>query len=245
MKSLICISHVPDTTTKIKYTPDGKSLDTQDVTFIINPYDEFGLVRAIEFKEQSGEGQVTVLCVGGAEVEPTLRKALAIGADDAVRIDAKPQDGYSVARMISDYAKDKGYDLIFCGKESIDNNAAVVPGMISEMMDMPFVSLCIKLDVEGGKAKLHREIDGGYEELESDLPMVVSCQKGMSEWRIPNMRGIMSARTKPLQVVPASDVSPAVTTEHLELPPAKGGVTYIDPENPEKLVQILHEQGVI
>jgi len=245
MKSLVCISHVPDTTTKIQYTPDGKSLDKTGVTFIINPYDEFGLVRAIEFKEQTGQGEVTVLCVGGAEVEPTLRKALAIGADKAVRVDADPQDGFSVAKQIAAYAEGKGYDFVFMGKESIDNNNSVVPGMVAEMLNMPFVSLGIHLEVKDGKALVHREIDAGYQEMEASIPCVISCQKGLAEWRIPNMRGIMQARTKPLEVVPGADVTPKVETVKLELPPAKTGVTYIDPEKPEELIDMLHEKGII
>src|SRR5688572_16505925 len=155
MKSLVCISHVPDTTTKIQYTPDGKALDKNGVTFIINPYDEFGLVRAIEFKEQTSQGNITVLCVGGADVEPTLRKALAIGADDAVRINSEPLDGMYVAQQIAAYAKGKGFDFIFFGKESIDGNGAEVPGMVAEYLELPFVSQAIHLSVEGGKAKVH------------------------------------------------------------------------------------------
>ena len=245
MKALVCISHVPDTTTKIQYTPDGKSLDKSGVTFVINPYDEFGLVRAIEEKEKTGSGSVTVLCVGSAEVEPTLRKALAIGADDAVRIDADPVDGRSVATMIADYAKDKGYDAIFAGKESIDSNGSEVPGMIAEMLSVPFVSLCTSFSVEGSTAQLQREVDGGYEKIECSTPLVVSCQKGMAEWRIPNMRGIMMARKKPLTVAPATSATAYVTTDKLELPPAKSGCVYVEPAEAEKLVQILNDNGII
>jgi electron transfer flavoprotein beta subunit len=245
MKSLVCISHVPDTTTKIQYTADGKSLDKNGVTFIINPYDEFGLVRAIEFKEQSGQGNVTVLCVGGADVEPTLRKALAIGADDAVRIDAEPLDGMFVAEQIAAYAKGKGFDFIFFGKESIDSNGSEVPGMVAEYLDLPFVSQGIHLTVEGGKAKLQRELDGGYESIESSIPVVVSCQKGIAEWRIPNMRGIMMAKTKKLEVVAAAPGEAAVSTVKLELPPSKGGCVYIDAENAGSLVEMLVDKGLI
>lgn len=245
MKSLVCISHVPDTTTKIKYTDDGKSLDTTGVTFIINPYDEYGLVRAIEFKEQSGQGEITALCVGGAEVEPTLRKALAIGADKAVRVDGEAKDGMYVAKQIAAQAKDNGYDFIFFGKESIDSNGSEVPGMVAELLGLPFVSQAIHLSMEGDKAKLHREISGGYEVIESSLPCVVSCQKGISEWRIPNMRGIMMAKRKPLAVEGAVEAAASVSTEKLELPPPKGGCTYIAPEEAEKLVDILVDKGLL
>jgi electron transfer flavoprotein beta subunit len=247
MKSLVCISHVPDTTTKIQYTADGKALDKNGVTFIINPYDEFGLVRAIEFKEQSGQGNVTVLCVGNADVEPTLRKALAVGADDAVRIDTGSNeiDGLYVAQQIAAYAQGKGFDFIFFGKESIDSNGSEVPGMVAELLDLPFISQAIHLTVEGGKAKVHRELDGGYESLESIIPAVISCQKGIAEWRIPNMRGIMMARTKPLVVSAAVAAQVAVTTEKMQLPPAKSGCTYIDAEDAGKLVEILVDKGLI
>ncbi len=244
MNSLVCISHVPDTTTKIKYDAAGKALDKTGVSYVINPYDEYGLVRALELKEASGQGNITVLCVGNAEVEATLRKALAIGADDAVRIDAEPQDGYSVAHMISQFAKDKNFDLIFMGKESIDHNGSEVPGMVAELMGLPFVSYAIELKAEGGKIQLHREIDGGYEVLEATPPLVVSCQKGMAEWRIPNMRGIMASRTKPLALVPGN-ASPYVVTEKLELPEAKTGCVYVKAEEAEKLVDMLHDKGLI
>ncbi len=247
MKSLVCISHVPDTTTKIQYTADGKALDKNGVTFVINPYDEFGLVRAIEFKEQSGQGNVTVLCVGGPDVEPTIRKALAIGADDAVRIDngSSELDGLYVATQIANYAKDKGFDFIFFGKESIDSNGSEVPGMVAELLNLPFVSQATKLSVTGTTARLHREIDGGYEVIESSIPAVVSCQKGMAEWRIPNMRGIMMSKTKQLAVSPAIASDVAVSTEKLQLPPSKGGCTYIDAEDAGKLVEILVDKGLI
>ncbi len=245
MKSLVCISHVPDTTTKIKYTDDGKSLDTSGVTFIIGPYDEYGLVRAIEFKEQTGEGSVTVLCVGGSQVEPTLRKALAIGADSAVRIDANPLDGMFVAKQISDYARGKEFDFIFFGKESIDHNASEVPGMVAEYLDLPFVSQAIHLEMDGDTAILHREIDGGYEVLHSSTPVVVSCQKGISEWRIPNMRGIMMAKRKPMEVCSATEGAVAVSTERFELPPPKSGCIYIAPEDAGSLVEMLADKGLL
>lgn len=245
MKTLICISHVPDTTTKIQYSADGSELDKTGVTFVINPYDEFGLVRAIEFKEQTGQGSVTVLCVGGAEVEPTLRKALAIGADDAVRIDAQPADAFFVAKQIAGYAADKGFDIIFAGKESIDHNGSQVPGMVAELMGLPFVSLGIKVDANGDKLSVQREIDGGYEVMEVPKPAVISTQKGVAEWRIPNMRGIMAARRKPLNVVPAVDASPKVKTVKLELPPPKAGCQYFEPENAGDLVHLLHDKGII
>lgn len=245
MKTLICISHVPDTTTKIQYSADGSELDTTGVTFVINPFDEFGLVRAIEFKEQSGAGSVTTLCVGGPEVEPTLRKTLAIGADDAVRINGQAHDAFYVAKQIAEYAKDKGFDIIFAGKESIDHNGSQVPGMVAELLDMPFVSLAIKVDDAGDSLNLQREIDGGYEVMTAPKPVVISTQKGVAEWRIPNMRGIMQARRKPLNVVEPVDAQPRVKTTKLELPPEKGGCEYIEPDNAGQLITMLHDKGII
>jgi electron transfer flavoprotein beta subunit len=246
LNCLVCISHVPDTTTKIKYNAEGNGLDKTGVTFVINPYDEFGLVRAVELQEAAGgQGKVTAICIGNAEVEPTLRKALSIGANDAVRIDAEPLDAFYVASQIAAYAKDKNYDIIFFGKESIDNNSSAVPGMVAELLGLSFISYATKLTAENGKAIIHREVDGGYEVLESSFPLAVSCQKGMAEWRIPNMRGIMAARTKPLAVVAPAAVEPAVTTMRFDLPPAKVGCTYVEAAEAEKLVEILHNKGLI
>ena len=245
MKTLICISHVPDTTTKIQYTADGSDLDKTGVTFVINPFDEYGLVRAIEFTENGIPGTITALCVGGPEVEPTLRKALAIGADDAVRIDAQPQDAFYVAKQIAEYAKDKGFDIIYAGKESIDYNGSQVPGMVAEMLGLPFVSQAIKVDDAGDSVAVQREIDGGYEVMTASKPVVISTQKGVAEWRIPNMRGIMAARRKPLKVEAPVEAQAKVKTTKLELPPAKGGCQYIDPENAGELITILHDKGII
>ena len=245
MKILVCISNVPDTTTKIVFTPDGKALNSTGVTFIINPYDEFGLVRALEFQEQGKAQSVTVISVGEKDIEPTLRKALAIGANDAVRIDAKPTDAYFVAKQIAEYAKDKGFDLIFTGKESIDYNGCMVPGMIAEMMNLPFVSFATKMEINGDKAVLNREIDGGEEGIESPFPLVVSCQKGMAEWRIPNMRGIMASRTKPLAVVAPTADSAGVTTTGFTYPAAKGNCSYFGTDEVQGLANALHNKGLV
>ena len=177
MRCLVCISHVPDTTTKIVFDTSGKDLNKNGVTFIINPYDEYGISRSLEFKEKTGQGSTTILCVGKAEVDQTIRKALAVGADDSVRIDADPLDAHFVAYQIAEFARGKGYDFIFFGKESIDGNGSQVAGMVAEMLGMPFVSLCKKLDVEGNKAIVQREIEGGTEILESTIPLVFLFKK--------------------------------------------------------------------
>src|SRR5436190_18544144 len=222
MKILVCITHVPDTTSKINFIENNTKFDTTGVQFIIGPYDDYALARAIEIKEATPGTTVTVLNVGTAETEPTLRKALAIGADDAIRVNAEPTDSFFVASQIAEQAK--GYDLILMGRESIDYNSGVVHGIVGEMLGIPSISPVMKLDIEGNKAKLAREIEGGKEYLEVSLPFVAGCQEPIAEWKIPNMRGIMSARTKPLKVVEPKTVEQTVALKKFELPPAKGTV---------------------
>lgn len=246
MKILVCISNVPDTTTKIVFTPDGKSLNTQGVQFVINPYDEwYALVRALELKEAKGAGAVTLIHVGPAANEAIIRKGLAIGADDAVRIDLDPSDAYAVAEQIAAYAKDKGYDLILAGKETIDSNGSLVGGMLAEQLQLPYVSLASKLDVNGTTATLECDIDGGTAVVECTLPAVVSCQKGMAEARIPNMRGIMAARTKPLTVVPAANPSSLTTADTFTPAEGRKAVKMIDADNMDELVSLLHNEAKV
>jgi electron transfer flavoprotein beta subunit len=245
MNILVCISHVPDTTTRITFEPNGKSLNKAGVTFVINPYDEFGLSKAMEFKEKSNDVHISVICVGDIETEPTLRKALAIGADDAFRIDTQPLDSFSVATLISDWARDKSFDLIFTGKESIDENAGAVPGMLAELLGVSFISYATKLDINGNSVIGYREIDNGMEILEAQLPLLVSCQKGIAEWRIPNMRGIMAARSKPLTVINALQVENRVITLNFKQPEGKTGCVYYSSDNPEELISVLSTKGII
>jgi electron transfer flavoprotein beta subunit len=220
MKILVCISHVPDTTSRIRFMSDGAQLDKQGLQFIIGPYDDYALARAVELKEAHG-GTVTVLNVGLAETEPTIRKALAIGADNAIRIDAEPTDSWFVARQIAEVAKDQSYDLILMGRESIDFNGGVVHGMVAEMLGLQAFSPVMKLDILDGKVKMAREIEGGKEYLEVSMPLVAGCQEPIAEWKIPNMRGIMTARTKPLEVKSASDDLKPTVHVHFELPPTQ------------------------
>ena len=244
MKFLVCISHVPDTTTKITFTPDGKAFNAAGVQFIINPYDEMALTRALELKESLG-GTVTIINVGLAGTEPTLRKALAIGADDAIRINAEPVDALFVANEIAAVAKNEKYDIIFGGRESIDYNGAQVMGMIAEFLEMPSVAIATKLDISGTIATLEREIDGGKEIVSVNLPFVVSAQKDFAEPRIPNMRGIMSARTKPLKVVEATNTLKATASVAFQNPPAKSECKMVSPEHPEELIHLLHIEAKI
>jgi electron transfer flavoprotein beta subunit len=246
MKILICISHVPDTTTKIQFNAEGTELNKAGVTFIINPYDEFAISRALELKEAGKPiEQITVLCVGGAEVEATLRKALSLGVTDAVRIDAEARDAYYVANQIAAYAKDKGYDLVAGGKESIDSNGSAVLGMVAELIDAPYVSFATELDVNGSIIKFKREIDGGMEVLESPTPVVFGAQKGMAEWRIPNMKGIAEARRKQIAVVPPVAAEALTASVRFELPPAKAGCQYIQPDDMASVVKLLQDKGVL
>jgi electron transfer flavoprotein beta subunit len=244
MKILVCITHVPDTTSKISFTDNNTKFNAAGVQFIIGPYDDYALARAVELKEQSG-GTVTVLNVGGADTEPTIRKALAIGADDAIRINSHPQDSFFVAQQIAAVAKENNYDLILMGRESIDFNGGMVHGMVAEMLGIPSVSPVMKLDIQGNTATLAREIEGGKEYLELNLPFVAGCQEPIAEWKIPNMRGIMTARTKKLDV--REPVAPETKTElqRYDTPPPKGAVKMIDKDNVGDLVRLLKTEAKV
>lgn len=244
MKILVCITHVPDTTSKINFSDNNTKFDTNGVQFIIGPYDDYALARAIEIKEASG-ASVTVLNVGPADTEPTIRKALAIGADDAVRVNAEPADSFFVATQIAEHAKSVGYDLILMGRESIDFNGGVVHGIVGELLGMPSISPVMKLELEGNKAKLAREIEGGKEYMEVNLPFVAGCQEPIAEWKIPNMRGIMSARTKPLKVVEPVTAASGVKLQKFELLPPKGAVKMISADNVSELVSLLKSEAKV
>lgn len=245
MKILVCISKVPDTTTKISFTDNNTKFKTENVQFILNPYDEwYALVRALELKESDG-GTVTVINVGPAANEQVIRKALAIGADDAIRVDLEPEDTYQAAFQIAHIAREEGYDMILTGKETIDFNSSSLGGMVAEMLGWPFVSHVSKLEMDSGTATFHREIEGGSEITSTSLPFVASAQKGMAEARIPSMRGIMGARTKPLKVVEPVEAEALTEITSFELPPGKGAVKLIDPETPGKLIELLHNEAKV
>lgn len=244
MKILVCITHVPDTTSKIQFTANNTKFDAAGVQFIIGPYDDYALARAVELRDQTG-GTLTALNVGEAETEPTLRKALAIGADDAIRVNAFPKDSYFVSKQIAHFAKEGAYDLIFMGRESIDFNGGMVHGMVGELLGMPSFSPVMKLELEGSTVKMAREIEGGKEYLEAQLPLIAGCQEPIAEWKIPNMRGIMSARTKPLVVVePVTQDTQAEASSYL-LPPAKGSVKLVDKANVSELVRLLKNEAKV
>lgn len=247
MKILVCISHVPDTTSKINFTDGDTKFDTNGVQFVINPNDEFGLTRAMWFKEKQG-ASVDVVNVGGPETEPTLRKALAIGADNAIRIDAPATDGAFVASQLARVVQDGNYDLVIAGRESIDYNGGMVPGMLAAHTEANFVNTCIGIEIEGEVATVTREIDGGKETLKVRLPLVIGGQKGIvaeSDLRIPNIRGIMQARKKPLNVVQPESADPATKAIRFEKPAPKGPVKMIDPDNLDELIDLLHTEAKV
>jgi len=245
MKILVCISKAPDTTSKIAFTNNNSAFDENGVQYIVNPYDEwYALVRALEIKETSG-ADVTIITVGTAADEAIMRKALAIGADEAVRIDSEPMDAFVVASEIANYAKTQGFDLVLTGKETINFNGAQLGGMIAEGLNTPYISIASKLDVNGAVLTLEREITGGVEVVEVSLPVVVSCAKGMAEQRIPNMRGIMAARTKPLQVLAPTVTETLTSYVTFASPQAKSSVKLIDPNNMDELVSLLHNEAKV
>lgn len=244
MKILVCISHVPDTTSKISFTDNNTAFNSSGVTYIINPYDEIALARAIELSESNG-ATVTVINVGDASTEPTIRKALAIGAGDAIRVNAAPRDAFFVAKQIAHYAKEDGFDIILTGRESIDYNGSQVGAMIGELLNIPSVSIAKSLKIEGNTAVLEREIEGGKEVISTPLPFVASASEGMAEPKIPNMRGIMSARTKALKVVEPVEVPKTTEVKSYDTPKPRGAVTLVDPATPEKLIELLHSEAKI
>jgi len=247
MKILVCISHVPDTTSKINFTDNDTQFDKNGVQFVINPMDEYCLTRAMWFKEKQG-ATVTVVNVGTPETEATLRKALAIGADDAIRVNAAATDSFFVAKQLAEVVKNGGYDVVLAGKESIDYNGAMVPGLLGALLDYSFINACTQLEIDGDTAKASREIDGGIESLETVLPIVIGGQKGIvdeKDLRIPNMRGIMMARKKPLTVVEPVAADAKTKTVSFEKPAAKGAVKLVDSANLDELISLLHNEAKV
>lgn len=245
MKLLVCVNQTPETTTTPSFNADNTEFNTAGVNYIMNPYDEwYALVRALELKEAAG-GTVTIINVGPATNDTVIRKGLAIGADDAVRINSTPTSAMAVAKQVAEYAKAQSYDIVFLGKESIDYNGAEVGAMLAEYLDMPFVSFGTKLEMNGNTATINRDIEGGEEVVEVATPFVLSAAKGLAEQRIPNMRGIMMAKRKPLNVVEPIAFDDPVAVVQYSMPSAKSAVKMVDPENMEELVRLLHEEAKI
>ena len=244
MKILVCISKTPDTTAKIAFADNNTKFAADGVQWIINPYDEwYALVRAIELKEADASTVLHLINVGTADSDPIIRKALALGGDEAIRVNSDTTDTYNIASQIAAVAKEGGYDLVFTGKETIDYNGSSVAGMVAELLDLPYISHAVKFDLAAGNATVIREIEGGEETNKVALPVVVSCQKGMAEQRIPNMKGIMGARSKPLKVIEPVAAETLTSVVKFDLPPAKAGVKLVSAENPEELVRLLHEEA--
>jgi len=247
MKILVCISHVPDTTSKINFSDDNKVFDSQGVQFVINPNDEFGLTRAMWFKEKQN-ATIDVINVGASNTEPTLRKALAIGADKAIRIDSDPIDGFFVAKQIAKYVSENPYDLIIAGRESIDYNGGMVPGIIAGLTKTNFVTNCTNLEIENNSATIEREIDGGKEILICELPLIIGGQKGLveeSDLRIPNMRGIMQARQKPLEVINCENSGSKTKSIKFQKPAPREEVKLVSPDNLDQLIDMLHNEAKV
>ncbi|MEO6539291.1 MAG: electron transfer flavoprotein subunit beta/FixA family protein [Ferruginibacter sp.] len=246
MKILVCISKTPDTTAKIAFADNNTKFASAGVQWIINPYDEwYALVRALELKEADASTVLHLVNVGLADNDPIIRKALALGGDEAIRVNTENADSFYIASQIAAVAKEGSYDLIFTGKETIDYNGSSIGGMLAELLDLPYISHAVKFDLEAGNARVVREIDGGEETDSVALPVVVSCQKGMAEQRIPNMKGIMGARSKPLKVVEPVPADTLTAIVSYDLPPAKAGVKLVSPEHPEELVRLLHEEAKV
>jgi electron transfer flavoprotein beta subunit len=246
MKLLVCISKTPDTTSKIAFVEGNTKFDENGVQWIINPYDEwYALVRAIELKEQDPATTIHLVTVGEADAEPIIRKALALGGDEAIRVNTENADSYFIAAQIAEIAQSGGYDLVFTGKETIDYNGASIGGMVAEILNQPYIALATKFEVQGTQPMITREIEGGEESLTVALPIVVSCQKGLAEQRIPNMKGIMGARSKPLKVVEPIAADSFTSIVAFDLPPAKAGVKLVSPDTPEELVRLLHEEAKV
>ena len=239
MKVLVCMSVVPDTTTKIVFTENNTQFNKDGVQFIINPYDELAITRGLELAE-ANNGSVTVVHVGPAENEASIRKALSMGVNEAIRIDAPAHDAQFVAEQIAEIAQ--GYDLILTGRESIDYNGGAVCGLLGALLNIPSINVVTEINYADGTFSFTRDIDGGREMLSCKGPVVASAQKDLCEPRIPNMRGIMAARTKPLQVVAFKETTPASQYVAYESPAPKSGVKLIDPSNAQELIHILRNE---
>lgn len=244
MKILVCITHVPDTTSKIAFLDNNTKFDSTNVQYIIGPYEDYAISKAVDMKA-SNSAHVTVLNVGRSESDPSLRRALAIGADEAVRIDADPDDTFFVGSQIASYIKETPYDLVLMGRESIDFNGGIVHSLVGELLGIPAFSPVMQLEVNDAKVKMTREIEGGKEYLETNLPLIAGCQEPIAEWKIPNMRGIMTARTKPFQVVEAYGSESRSKNKNFELPAKKEGIQLIDPNEVDKLHELLKNEAKV
>jgi electron transfer flavoprotein beta subunit len=247
MKLAVCINHVPDTAAKITIAADGKNLDKTGITFVLNPYDEFAIEECLRLKEKNG-GEVIAISLGGDAHKETLRKALAMGVDKAVLLkDDSPRDSFSVARALADYLKEISPDVIFFGKQSVDSDDAAVGTMVAEMLGLPSVSVAVKLEITNGTAIAEREIEGGKEKVQATLPAVFTAQKGLNEPRYPSLKGIMAAKSKPIEEKVPAVAQPKVEVVALRKPPSKnaGKIVGTDSSAVTELVRLLHEEAKV
>ena len=248
MKILVCISNVPDTTTKVKFVDDSKKLDVNGIQWVINPWDELALTRALELKDDASNGvqSVTVGHVGLISSEPTLRKALAIGADDAIRVNTETGDAYSIAAQLAEAVRNENFDIIMCGIESSDHNGSTVGGMLAEFLGYPSVTGVSSVKIEGGQPVLTREIDGGKEILSIPSPFVAVVQKGIAkEPRIAAMRGIMMARTKPIKVVEPQVIDSLTEVVNYEMPKPRAVCKYVAADDAGQLIALLQNEAKV
>ncbi len=248
MNTIVCIKRVPDSATRVRIAPDGKSLDPGGVKFVLNPYDEFALEEAIRLKEAAGEGTVTAIALGPAEAAETLRTALAMGADEAVLLESEgSHDGLAVARALADEVGGRAFDLLLFGKQAIDDDNMQVPQMVAELLELPCVTVVVGLEVDGARAVAHREVEGGHEVVEFPLPAVVAAQKGLNEPRYPNLKGIMAAKRKPLEQKPVELAPPKLELVSLQEPPPPqaGQIVGEGPEAVPELVRKLREEAKV
>lgn len=246
MKIVVCVKRVPDTETKVRVASDGKSLDSQGVNYVLSTYDEYAVEEAIRLKEQ-GEGEVTVLSLGPKESATVIRNALAMGADKGVHLLDESTDGdpMSVARSIADALKEMEFDILLLGRLAVDDQSAQVGSAVARLLALPVVVDAIKLEIEGGKAKVHRQVDAETHVVECPLPMVLTAQKGLNEPRYPSLKGIMAAKKKPMEEKPASEHPPATKVQKMEYPPARqaGKIVGEGEEAVPELVRLLHEEA--
>jgi len=248
MNIIVCVSLVPDSTTKVKISTDGKSIDENGVSFIINPYDEFAVEEAIRLKESKG-GEVTVVTVGTDKSKEAIKKAFQMGADKGILIKTTTQefDSYFVAKNLSEFLKNKNADIIFFGKQSIDFDGLLIPSMVSELLNIPSISVVVKLEINDNKVIAEREVEGGKEIIEANIPVIIGAQKGLNEPRYPNLKSIMAAKSKPIEEIDATNSDSKTNIKEMKLPQVKSGGKIFSngKDDVPELVRLLREEAKV
>lgn len=248
MKIVVCISHVPDTATRIKVGSDGKTIDPAGVTYIINPYDEYAVEEALKMKEKSLADEVIVITLGSESSKETIRKALAMGADRGILLkDDSPRDSFGVAKALSEEIKTLGAHLVFMGKQSVDYDNSIVGQMTAELLDYDCIPVCVMLEISGNKIIAEREIEGGREVVEASLPAIITCQKGLNEPRYASLKGIMAAKKKPIDEKVAAPYTPISEIISMHLPAGKqlGRIVGSDATAVPELIRLLKEEAKV